>query len=552
MKRWFVGAAGGVLALVAGACSQGVTGPWDFVRGHIAARSTVLENWQPNDDAVARGAMQFAFGDYGGLNSDAMNTVALPWRMTAAALVLYKSPQDVSPQALRTILSDYGFLYPETIANWPARAGPAPMPEAAMGIVLGSGTRSVPPIEVQIASTGCAACHAAPTYDAGGLPKVDTLWLGAPNPSLDLERYTQDIYRALVAVADDPARLMAATRQLYPQMSQREEKTLRSFVLPRVTSRLEAIAASGSGPLPFGNGHAGVTNGVAALKLQHGLLEGQAGVAERERGFTSIPHLSDRTFRSMLLWDGAYAPAGAANRERVVNAADIDDRHISELAGITAYFTVPTMGMSDAAAVRAVPTVREAFAFVGTVRPQAFPGVIDTQRASRGAQLYARSCASCHGTYQEMADGPRLVSFPNVLKSVGTDPVRAEAIDQTLADSVNKSPIRRHICAESTGRYAAPPLTGIWQSAPYLHNGSVPSLAALIGLEERPTVFRTGGHAMDLNKVGVAYPAGYVPYSRPSQVDTRQRGMGNGGHTRMFDDLSDEDKRDLLEYLKRL
>ena len=550
MKPWVWGAA--VAALVVGGCGGQAGGAWDFVRGHISAKSTVLENWTPSDDAVARGAMQFAFGDYGGLNSDAMETVALPWRMTSAALVLHLSPDDVSQDALRRIMQGYGFFYPQSIENWPASAGAAPRPEAAMGLVLGTGSRSIPQIEVQIASTGCAACHSGPTYDAQGLPQPTKIWLGAPNPSLDLERYTQDIYAALVKASADQDGLMVATRALYPRMSSREEKTLRDFVWPRVEERLQAIASAGGGPLPFPNGHAGVTNGVAALKMQHGQLVGDGAAYDRERGFTSVPHLADRAFRSMLMWDGGYAPAGAAERERVITADDITPQHVADIASIAAYFTVPTMGVSGPTAVRAIPQVKEAFGFVGTVRPQPFPGPIDMVRAERGARLFAQNCTTCHGNYQETPQGPRLVRFPNVLKSVGTDPVRADMLDQALVDAVNRSAVRPYIRAESTGQYAPPPLTGIWQSAPYLHNGSVPSLAALLGLEERPVTFRVGGHAMDLDKVGVSYPAGYQPYSRPSQVDTRQRGMGNGGHTRMFEGLSLEDRRDLLEYLKRL
>lgn len=548
LKRGLIATA--ALVVLAG-CAGGGNGAWDFLRGHISARSAVLENWTPSEDAQERGAMQFAFGDYGGLNSDAMETVAVPWKLTAAALVLHQSPDDISQDALKRIMRSYGFFYPDKIENWPAHSPQPAMPEAAMGIVLGTGTRSIPRIEVQIASTGCAACHAAPVYNADGTPDPQKIWLGAPNPSLDLQSYTLAIHGALVEASKDRDRLMDAVRTLYPQVSDREVGTLRNFVLPLVDKRLTQIEADGQ-VLPFDNGHAGVTNGVAALKMQHGLLAHDAQTFEHERGFSSVPHLADRTYRSRLLWDGAYAPARREQRERVVGTEDITPEHVSDLAGIAAYFTVPTMGLSDSAAVRAIPQVKEAFGYVGTVRPQAFPGTIDRARAERGARIFATTCSTCHGNYQETVQGPRLVSFPNVLRRVGTDPVRAELLDARAVNSVNSSPIGRHIRAEHTGMYAPPPLTGIWQSAPYLHNGSVPSLAALLGLEERPVTFSVGGHAMDLDKVGLAYPEGYQPYSRPSQVDTRQRGMGNGGHTRMFSDLDDEDKRDLLEYLKRL
>src|SRR5690606_37275342 len=117
---------------------------WDFFRGHIGASSDVLAGWTPSDDAMERGAMQFAFGDYGGLNSDAMDTVAVPWKLTAAALVLHQSPDDISPDALKRIMRDYGFFYPERIENWPQGAPTPPMPEVAMGLILGTGTRSIP------------------------------------------------------------------------------------------------------------------------------------------------------------------------------------------------------------------------------------------------------------------------------------------------------------------------------------------------------------------------------------------------------------------------
>jgi hypothetical protein len=117
---------------------------------------------------------------------------------------------------------------------------------------------------------------------------------------------------------------------------------------------------------------------------------------------------------------------------------------------------------------------------------------------------------------------------------------------------VNASPLGGSISAARTGVYAAPPLTGLWQSAPYLHNGSVPSLAALLGLEERPVRFRVGGHAMDLAGVGVAYPRGYRAYSQSVWVDTRARGLGRQGHEAPFADLNREERLALLEYLKRL
>ena len=532
-------------------CSGVGQSVWDMARGHVGADATLLETPLLSEEARARGALLFAFGDYGGLDTDAMRTVAVPWKLTAAALVMAQAPEDVSQASLRRILTGYGFLYPTEIANWPEGAGAPPKPEAVLGVALGVGRRSLPPIELQIGNIGCAACHAAPTYGADGRPAPDRVWLGAPNPSLDLEADTQGLYAALQGGVAEPERLMATVRRLYPDMTDREAKTLQSFVMPRVRERMTAIAATGQGVLPFSNGLPGMTNGVAALKLQHGLLADDPDAMTRETGFTSIPHLADRAWRSALLWDGAYAPPGH-ERFRVMQEADLTDAHRDQLAAITAYFTVPSMGVSGAQARRHVPEVETAWAYLKTVRPQPFPGRIDQARAVAGRDVFQRGCAACHGTYAETAQGPRLIRFPNWAGLVGTDRTRAEAITETLVARVNASPMGGSISAAATGLYAAPPLTGLWQSAPYLHNGSVPSLAALLGLEERPERFRVGGHAMDLERVGIAYPDGYQPYAGSAWVDTRKPGLGGRGHETPFADLSREGRLALLEYLKRL
>ncbi|MNS39336.1 Cytochrome c [compost metagenome] len=532
-------------------CSGAGQSVWDMARGHVGASSAALEGRLLSEDRRARGALLFAFGDYGGLDTDAMRTVAVPWKLTSAALVMAQTPDEVSQASLRRILANYGFLYSAEIANWPEEGGLPPRPEAVLGVTLGVGRRSLPPIELEIGNIGCAACHAAPTYGADGRPAPDRVWLGAPNPSLNLEAYTQGLYAALQGGVAEPGRLMATVRRLYPDMTEREAATLRSFVMPRVRERMTAIAAAGQGVLPFSNGLPGATNGVAALKMQHGLLANDAAAGGRETGFTSIPHLADRAWRSALLWDGAYAPPGQ-ERFRAMEEADLTQAHRDELAAITAYFTVPSMGVSGATARRQVPDVKTAWVFLQTVRPQPFPGPIDAERAAAGREIFQRACVSCHGAYVETPQGPRLTRFPNWAGEVGTDRTRAQAITETLVARVNASPLGDSISAATTGVYAAPPLTGLWQSAPYLHNGSVPSLAALLGLEGRPARFRIGGHAMDLERVGLAYPAGYRPYALSAEVDTRRSGLGNQGHEAPFAGLSRDDRLALLEYLKRL
>jgi len=97
--------------------------------------------------------------------------------------------------------------------------------------------------------------------------------------------------------------------------------------------------------------------------------------------------------------------------------------------------------------------------------------------------------------------------------------------------------------------YKARPLTGIWATAPYLHNGSVPTLEELLKPEtERQPSFFVGNTNYDLAAVG--FSTTQVPGS--VAFDTRQDGNRNTGHSgpRHGTDLSHEDKKSLLEYLK--
>jgi hypothetical protein len=89
----------------------------------------------------------------------------------------------------------------------------------------------------------------------------------------------------------------------------------------------------------------------------------------------------------------------------------------------------------------------------------------------------------------------------------------------------------------------------------------VPTLWHLMHPEARPARFQVGGHALDFTRVGIAgserdgtyaYPAGYTPWTLPDLYDTALPGHANTGHTRPFQNMSEEEKAALLEFLKLL
>ena len=107
-------------------------------------------------------------------------------------------------------------------------------------------------------------------------------------------------------------------------------------------------------------------------------------------------------------------------------------------------------------------------------------------------------------------------------------------------------------------RYAARPLNGIWASPPFLHNGAVPTLYALLSpLAERPEVFYTGSRAFDVDKVGYRTDKMRGLF----KFDTRVTGNSNDGHR--FEAgprgngiiggaYDDGQRRKIIEYLKTL
>lgn len=98
------------------------------------------------------------------------------------------------------------------------------------------------------------------------------------------------------------------------------------------------------------------------------------------------------------------------------------------------------------------------------------------------------------------------------------------------------------------GRYKARPLTGIWATAPYLHNGSVPNLAALLtNPEDRPDDFFVGSRQYDPDRVGFQTN----PEPNSTKFVASSDGNSNQGHA-FGTDLSVGDKHALIEYLKSL
>jgi hypothetical protein len=101
--------------------------------------------------------------------------------------------------------------------------------------------------------------------------------------------------------------------------------------------------------------------------------------------------------------------------------------------------------------------------------------------------------------------------------------------------------------------YRARPLNGIWATAPYLHNGSVPNLDALLRkTDDRPKSFSVGVRTYDPVRVGYKTDVpGFPKYHVVTEDNKPVLGHSNKGHE-YGTTLSDEERRQLIEYLKTL
>ena len=207
--------------------------------------------------------------------------------------------------------------------------------------------------------------------------------------------------------------------------------------------------------------------------------------------------------------------------------------------------------------------------YIRTVRAPPWPFAIDSALARDGEPIFARHCAGCHGTYD--ADESR-ETYPNLLiplDVIGTDPVVANAgvihapdlvswYNQSFYGQVTRfEPVD---LASGVVGYTPPPLDGIWATAPFLHNGSVPTLAQLLDSSTRPSVWRRLDYdSTHFDEAAVGWPHEVLAIAQEDAPADEQRHIYDTAHWSQSmaghnygDALSDSERQALLEYLKTL
>jgi TIR domain/RoxA-like, cytochrome c-like len=201
--------------------------------------------------------------------------------------------------------------------------------------------------------------------------------------------------------------------------------------------------------------------------------------------------------------------------------------------------------------------------FTDNLPPSPFPFGVDLERAREGKALFRERCAPCHTTRNQMiyaastlgVDPNRSIAITSVSRyglaammmeacyihelnhkgQPGADWCVPKGDWQARLDEYMRDTPRRVV--GGTNGYKADALHGIWAQAPYLHNGSVPTLGQLVCPQTRPSRFLRGNAHYDDELVGFEWAARPRARYGPDdtmlikEYDTTVPGNANTGHT---------------------
>jgi hypothetical protein len=363
----------------------------------------------------------------------------------------------------------------------------------------------------------CAFCHTASVRtSASAAPLIVP---GGPSHQFDPQAYS----RFLDAVSGDPrfnARDMLAAIATLTRLSWVDSALYRFVLIPAVRRGLqeheEAFAWMSSRPA-WGKGRIDPQNPFKFTTLEQ--------PADSTIGNSDMPPLWNmKARRGMALhWDGMNTDY----REVLLssglgNGATLDSIEVERIDRLGAWFD--------------------------DLQPPAFPFPIDRSLADQGRAVFDTTCASCHA-----AGGARTGQVVPI-EEIGTDRHRLDTWTAASAEAFNAFTRGRpwqFTRFRKTNGMVAGLLDGIWLRAPYLHNGSVPSLADLLApAPQRPTRFFRGYDVYDPVRVGFV-SSGPEAEQVGFQYDVAQPGNGNAGHEYGVA-LSPDEKRALVELMKTL
>ena len=372
---------------------------------------------------------------------------------------------------------------------------------------------------VPLVGLNCATCHTGTVRDTAA--SVRRIVPGMPAHQLDLQGYANFLTAAARDDRFNPGTLVDAMRKQDPSMGWLEGLVYRYLAINRtrdgILERAKQNAWFDERP-PQGPGRVDTFNPYKRMFNFDLKADTSVGTADLP------PLFNQRARRGLYLhWDGNNNALEERNKSAAIGAgATPDSLDLVSLDRVAAWAL--------------------------DLAPPRFPvDRVDSARAAKGRVIYDATCARCH------AIGGAEVGRVTPVAAIGTDAERLNSFTAALAQRMNTIGEGRpwkfsHF--RKTDGYANMPLDGVWLRAPYLHNGSVPTLRALLFPDERPAVFYRAYDVYDWARVG--FVADGADAERDGvRFETGLRGNSNSGHL-YGSELSGADREDLLEYLKTL
>ncbi|MGK0365204.1 MAG: mono/diheme cytochrome c family protein [Saprospiraceae bacterium] len=198
----------------------------------------------------------------------------------------------------------------------------------------------------------------------------------------------------------------------------------------------------------------------------------------------------------------------------------------------------------------------DVLAYLYSIEAPGYPGPEAPHRPlfEFGEELFFDNCAKCHGTYGVDDVYPNLFVKTSTVQTEPFYTLRNEAETDFLQwwDESWFGISHETANFEFGQGYYAPPLDGIWATAPYLHNGSVPDLATFLDSSIRPKYWKRNFDNPQYNEdnTGWEYEE-MLEGGDPDVYDTTQEGYDNRGHY-FADEFTENERRSLLEYLKTI
>jgi hypothetical protein len=468
-----------------------------------------------------------------------------------------------------------------------------------VGLTVGH-SRDSGHVGLEVVGFNCAACHVADLTYQGKELVVD----GAPS-HVDLQAYQVELKESLDAAMHDPAKL-------YELVVAFNRGVLNKSEVPSAASTYSsdaaAAAASTVSPAPIADGtfHSASSREADAADPAS-LLKGQNSVQSFRTTIALLKARLAYVMNGKLLVDGTEPgpgrvdafgaarnllfPKDAMRMQSPVsfpfiwdvpdttqqrseadfvwihydgNTNSILERNIGQALGMGAVYDPQTYEST-----LRIENLHSLEVLTHKLKAPKWPadifGPIDESKAKAGEKIFNETCRDCHqnrlSTLTEVGTDPqRANSFGQPVRSAGNvpfpmavqpilDKLKARAfLDDGVPLAAQAAMDAPKVIWRATGQYLARPLAGVWATAPYLHNGSVPTLRDLLYPEKRPKSFITGNREYDPKDLGYSITGnGWV-------FDTSQPGNSNIGHSgpRFGTNLSDDQKDALLEYLKTI